>query len=254
MTAFGGDVSIKTLVRIQLRDGRRVSGEYLDGEIWVDGVSYRESDVRYMIPASPAKLVCVGVNYRDHAEEMGMRIPAEPLIFLKPTTSLIAHEEPVRKRPEVTRLDYEAELTVVIGRTARLVSEQDAMQFVAGLTLANDVTARNFQQPDTQWTKAKGYDTFAPVGPGIVQTAEWAGRKITATLNGRVVQSSNTDQLIFGVPKLISYISSIMTLDPGDLILTGTPGGVGPMNDGDVVEIGVEGLGVLRNSVVADGR
>ncbi|MDQ1486345.1 MAG: hypothetical protein QOJ62_2038 [Actinomycetota bacterium] len=245
-------MTARSVVRVELSDGTIVQGVLRDGDIVVEGRTYADAEVRYLVPSIPTKLVCVGLNYRDHAEEMKMELPTEPLLFLKPPSSLLRHDEPIRRRPEVERLDYEGELAVVIGQRARGIAAADAMEYVAGLTMANDVTARNFQLPGSQWTRAKGYDTFAPVGPALVETTEWFGRKISTVLNGELVQSSNTDQLIFTVPDLIEHISSVMTLEVGDLILTGTPSGVGRMVAGDVVEVTIEGLGTLRNSVTDD--
>lgn len=245
-------MTLAARARVVLPDGRQATGTYDGTQIHTDVGVFTAGSVRFLAPSQPTKLVCVGLNYRDHAEEIGMPIPAEPLLFLKPVTSLAHPDDPICLRPEVTRLDYEGELTVVIGRRARRVAAAEASDYIAGLTIANDVTARNFQRPDTQWTRAKGYDTFAPVGPWMVESSDWSGRKITTMLNGEPVQSSSTDRLIFGVPTLIEFISSIMTLEPGDLILTGTPSGIGPMTDGDVVEISIEGIGTLRNTVVAE--
>lgn len=243
---------MNTIVRVRLNDGSVLQGELRDHLVMAGSATYSTSDVEFLVPVTPTKIICVGLNYRDHAAEMQMNPPSEPLIFLKPLSSLLRHDGPIVRRREVTQLDYEGELAVVIGRRATNVKAAEALLFVAGLTLANDVTARNFQLPGSQWTRAKGYDGFAPVGPGLVETTEWSGRKITTSLNGSIVQSSNTSQLIFTVPDLIEYISSVMTLEPGDVILTGTPGGVGPMVDGDVVEVSIEGLGTLRNSVTDD--
>jgi 2-keto-4-pentenoate hydratase/2-oxohepta-3-ene-1,7-dioic acid hydratase in catechol pathway len=242
----------RTLVRVGLASGGVVRGELRDGSVIVQERTYPAAEVEFFVPAVPSKIVCVGLNYRDHAQEMAMEIPPEPLLFLKPPSSLLRSGDAIHRRPEVTRLDYEGELAVVIGQRARNVSASESLDYIAGLTLANDVTARNFQLPNTQWTRAKGYDTFAPIGPHLVETKEWAGRQIRTLLNGAVVQSSNTDQLIFTVPSLIEHISSVMTLEEGDLILTGTPGGVGPMRAGDVVEVHIDGLGTLSNPVVDD--
>jgi len=243
---------VRNLVRVSLDGGRVSEGVLFDGSVVVEGRTYGESEVQLLVPAEPSKIICVGFNYRDHAEEMHIALPKEPVLFMKPPSSLLCHGEAIRRPPEVAQLDYEGELAVVIGRTARNVSAAESLDYVAGLTVANDVTARNFQVPGSQWTRAKGYDTFAPVGPYLVETTDWSGRKISTSLNGRTVQSSNTDQLIFTVPTLIEHISSIMTLEVGDLILTGTPFGVGPMESGDAVEVTIEGLGTLRNRVVDD--
>ncbi len=180
-----------------------------------------------------------------------MEVPSEPLVFFKPPSSVLAHGEPILRPPDVHRLDYEGELAVVIGTRTHGVSAANALDCVAGLTIGNDVTAREYQTPGSQWTRAKGYDTFAPLGPCIVQSREWSGRAIETRVNGTTVQSSSTDMLIFDVPTLISFASRIMTLEPGDVIFTGTPKGVGPVNDGDVIEVSIEGIGTLRNPVRA---
>jgi len=182
---------------------------------------------------------------------MNTELPDEPLLFFKPASALTGHKSFIARPPEVQNPDYEGELAVVISRQARRVPAKSALEYVDGLTIANDVTARQYQLPGTQWTRAKGYDTFAPVGPCVLRSTEWSGRRIETRVNGTVAQSSSTDLLIFDVPTLIEWVSSIMTLEPGDLIFTGTPKGVGPMSDGDVVEITIEGIGTLRNSLEA---
>jgi len=239
--------------RIRVADGSVLTADYSpDGTLNAAGRVYRAEEIQYLPPASPTKLVCVGLNYRAHADEMAESLPDEPLLFFKPPSALAAFGEPIVRPVGVTsRLDYEGELVVVMARRTTRVSEASALEYVEGLTIGNDVTARQFQVPGSQWTRAKGYDTFAPVGPAIVRTTDWSGRGVETRLNGGLVQSSTTDRMIFGVPTLISWISSIMTLEPGDLIFTGTPSGVGPMNDGDVVEVTVEGIGCLRNTVIA---
>ncbi len=250
-----GGESFASLVRFLTPEGNEAVGRLVGDTVRSDSASYTARDIHFLTPSSPTKVVCVGLNYRDHASELAMELPEEPLLFLKPPSSLIAHGEPIVRPPDVRRLDYEGELAVVIGRRARRVSRADAMDYVAGLTIANDVTAREYQTPGSQWTRAKGYDTFAPLGPGIAETREWSGRSIQTSVNGKVVQSSSTDQLIFDVPTLVAHVSSIMTLEPGDVILTGTPSGVGSLVDGDLVEISIEGIGVLRNEVAgAEGQ
>jgi len=222
-----------------------------DGNVIVDGKSISQDAVTFLPPVRPSKIVCVGFNYRDHVEEAGAVLPDAPVIFLKPPSSLSVSGAPIIRQPEVTRIDYEGELGVVIGRRATRVSAEEALDYVAGLVVANDVSARNFQRLDNQWTQAKSYDTFAPIAVGVVETTDWSGRAITTSVNGKTVQSSNTDQFIFSVPELIEFISAIMTLEPEDIILTGTPAGIGPMETGDVVEVAIEGLGVVTNTVVA---
>jgi 2-keto-4-pentenoate hydratase/2-oxohepta-3-ene-1,7-dioic acid hydratase in catechol pathway len=207
--------------------------------------------VRLLAPCEPTKIVALGLNYRDHAQEMRMALPDEPLIFLKPSTSVIGPEEPIVYPPQSQRVDYEAELAVVIGRLACRVSEADAKDYILGYTCCNDVTARDLQKKDGQFTRSKSFDTFAPLGPWIETDPADPGQvTVEAFLNGQRRQHSHTGNLIFPVPVLVSFISHIMTLLPGDVISTGTPSGIGPMQPGDVVEIRLGGIGSLRNPVV----
>jgi 2-keto-4-pentenoate hydratase/2-oxohepta-3-ene-1,7-dioic acid hydratase in catechol pathway len=238
--------------QVQLSDGTPHVGEYDDdGSVQVDGTRHPRGTYRLLPPVSPSKLVCVGFNYKAHAGEMSQKVPDDPLLFLKPPSAVIADGQPV-VRPGEARVDYEGELAVVIGRRARNVLRSAALDFVEGLTIANDVTAREFQLPGSQWTRAKCQDTFAPIGPCILESTEWAGRLIETRLNGTVVQSASTDLLVFDVPTLIAHASALMTLEPGDVILTGTPSGVGPMRDGDVVQVSIEGIGTLSNPVMSE--
>jgi len=209
----------------------------------------------------PGKIVCVGLNYRDHAEEQGVDLPKAPLFFAKYTTALIGPGEPIVIPPAVTQCDYEPELGVVIGSTVRGVSRENALEVVAGYICANDVSARDLQFADGQWTRGKSPDTFCPVGPRLVPAAEVAdphALRIRAIVNGEVLQDSTTANLIFGIDEIISYASQTSTLEAGDLILTGTPAGVGVFRDpkrllqpGDTVTIEIEGLGELTNPIVA---
>jgi 2-keto-4-pentenoate hydratase/2-oxohepta-3-ene-1,7-dioic acid hydratase in catechol pathway len=209
------------------------------------------SEVRLLAPASPSKIVAVGVNYRDHANEMGRELPAEPMLFIKPSTAVIGPQDAIVYPPETSRLDYEGELAIVIARTAKNVEEKDARRYVLGYTCMNDVTARDLQRRDVQFTRAKGFDTFAPLGPAIETDLEPSDLQIETRLNGETRQKSRTSNLIFGCDYLVSFISRIMTLLPGDVISTGTPSGVGPMQVGDTVEVEIEKIGCLRNTVVA---
>lgn len=202
-----------------------------------------------LAPCEPSKVVAVGLNYKDHAEETGHPLPAEPLLFLKPSTSVIGPGGTIRIPPESQRVDYEAELAVVIGKRAHRVPERDALKYVWGYTCLNDVTARDLQAKDGQWTRSKGFDTFCPIGPWIVEGIDPSDLKIEGRLNGETRQSSRTSNLIFSVPRLISFISHIMTLLPGDVIATGTPSGIGPLKRGDRFEVVIEGIGVLENPV-----
>jgi 2-keto-4-pentenoate hydratase/2-oxohepta-3-ene-1,7-dioic acid hydratase in catechol pathway len=202
----------------------------------------------------PSKIIAIGLNYKDHIEQdaPGFQIPENPIIFLKPPSSLVGHGGDIVLPAGAEKIDNEAELGVVISRRARHVKAENYMDVILGLTNSNDVSARDYQFKDGQWVRAKGFDTFSPVGPAIVTDAEPAGRSIVSRLNGEVCQSSNTDMLLFDVPTLIEFISRVMTLEPGDIIMTGTPAGPPAMKPGDVVEIEVEGLGVLRNTAVAE--
>jgi 2-keto-4-pentenoate hydratase/2-oxohepta-3-ene-1,7-dioic acid hydratase in catechol pathway len=216
-----------------------------------------------MLPIDrPGKIVCVGLNYRDHAEEQGVDLPAEPLLFAKWPNTLIGPGEPIAVPPLVTKCDYEAELGVVIGATVSRVSRENALEAVRGYLCANDVTARDLQFGDGQWTRGKSVDTFCPIGPHLVPSAEIAdphALRIRAIVSGEVLQDSTTANLIFGVDEIISHVSRTVTLEPGDLILTGTPAGVGAFRQpprflqaGDEVTIEIEGIGSITNPVVAE--
>ena len=210
---------------------------------------YPLDEVNFLPPVEPGKVVCVGLNYRDHAEELNMELPEEPILFLKPNTTVIGHEDSIIYPPQSHQVDYEAELAVVMGKNARFVGKDDAMSYVAGYTILNDVTARDLQQKDGQWTRAKSFDTFCPLGPWIETDMDPSNQNISLKLNGDVKQDSTTGNMIFPVEELVEYISHIMTLNPGDVIATGTPPGVGAMQVGDVVEVTVEGVGTLINRV-----
>ncbi len=209
--------------------------------------------IKLLTPTEPTKIVCVGLNYRDHAEELGMPIPKEPVLFLKPPSSANAHEEEIIIPPISNRVDYEAELAVVIGRRCRDVSPEDAERYILGYTCFNDVTARDLQKKDGQWTRAKGFDTFAPFGPFVVSPDEVPEEmEIKLYLNGKLKQRGTTKNMIFSVPEIISFVSQVMTLLPGDVIATGTPPGVGPMSNGDEVVVEISGIGRLVNRVKAN--
>ena len=219
-------------------------------------VSFRPrplAEFTLLAPVRPSKIVCVGRNYRDHAAELGNDIPKEPLLFLKPPSSLIGPDAPILLPSLSQRVDFEGELGLVIGRRCRnLTATDDAKSFIRGYLLANDVTARDIQKSDAQWTRGKGFDTFCPVGPVVSNEIDpIAGAPVTLTtrLNGELRQTGSTADLLFDLPRLLRFISACMTLEPGDLILTGTPAGVGAMVDGDVVEVAIDGLGILRNPV-----
>jgi 2-keto-4-pentenoate hydratase/2-oxohepta-3-ene-1,7-dioic acid hydratase in catechol pathway len=207
-----------------------------------------------LAPVRPSKIVCVGRNYREHAAELGHEVPKEPLLFLKPNSALLGPGGVVRRPKLSERVDHEGELCVVIGKTCfQLAEDEDVRPYILGYTCLNDVTARDWQNKDGQWTRAKGFDTSCPVGPVVVEESDidpWAGVGIETRVNGAVRQSGNTRSFIFPLDVVIRYIAQVMTLFPGDLISTGTPQGVGPVVAGDVMEISVEGVGTLRNSVV----
>jgi 2-keto-4-pentenoate hydratase/2-oxohepta-3-ene-1,7-dioic acid hydratase in catechol pathway len=204
-----------------------------------------------LAPVMPSKIVCIGLNYKDHAAEQGKPLPAEPLLFLKPSSAIVNPGEAIELPAGVGRVDYESELAVVIGRRATKVSEADALSCILGLTCMNDVTARELQKKDGRYTRAKGFDTFAPLGPCIATGLAPDDLAVSGLLNGEVRQQSSTRELIFPVATLIAYISRIMTLLPGDIVSTGTPAGIGPLQAGDEIVVRVEGVGELRNPVVA---
>lgn len=219
------------------------------------GDTYPLADVTLGAPVVPSKIVCVGKNYADHVAEMkavgGGEPPTAPLLFLKPSTAIIGPGAPIVHPLDSDRVDYEGELAVVIGAVTRRVSVADALPRVFGYTCANDVTARDQQQADGQWTRGKGHDTFCPLGPWIETELDPGHCYLTTKLDGRTVQDSNTERLLHDVPSLIAYISNVMTLLPGDVILTGTPAGVGPMKPGQTVAVSIDAIGTLTNPVVA---
>jgi 2-keto-4-pentenoate hydratase/2-oxohepta-3-ene-1,7-dioic acid hydratase in catechol pathway len=200
----------------------------------------------------PSKIVCIGTNYRAHAVEMGKALPDEPLLFMKPPSALIGPGDAIVRPGGYERVDFEGELAVVIGTRARRVPRDRALEHVAGYTCLNDVTVRDLQKKDVQFTRAKGFDSFCPVGPRVAAGLDPSNLRIETRVNGRVRQQSTTADLIFDVPALIAFISSVMTLEEGDLISTGTPSGVGNLTPGDVVEIEIEGIGVLSNPVAGE--
>jgi 2-keto-4-pentenoate hydratase/2-oxohepta-3-ene-1,7-dioic acid hydratase in catechol pathway len=216
----------------------------------LSGESYPLDEVVLLAPCRPTKIICLGVNYRPHAQEMGSNLPAQPLLFLKPLTALRGPDDPIVLPRDWKRVDYECELAVIIGRKTKYVSEKEAVGSIFGYSCFNDVTERVAQKEDGQWTRGKGYDSFAPLGPWIEADLKADDLKIETRLNGELKQSGRTSEMIFGIPKLISFISAVMTLLPGDVIATGTPSGIGPMKSGDVVEVSIEGIGTLRNPVV----
>ncbi|KLO62923.1 2-hydroxyhepta-2,4-diene-1,7-dioate isomerase [Dermacoccus sp. PE3] len=229
-----------------------ITGDPLYTKIELTGTVHQVEDVRLLAPVIPrSKIIGIGRNYADHAKEMGNEVPAEPLMFLIPNTAVIGPGDPV-VMPEISeRVDYEGELAVVIGRMCKDVSPEEAKKVVFGYTISNDVTARDLQKSDGQWSRAKGFDTFCPLGPWIETDLDPADSRVTTRLDGEVVQDGPTSDMIFGVAELISHASRAFTLLPGDVILTGTPEGVGPVKAGQRVEVEVPEIGVLANTYVA---
>jgi 2-keto-4-pentenoate hydratase/2-oxohepta-3-ene-1,7-dioic acid hydratase in catechol pathway len=217
--------------------------------------SLKLSDVKLLAPVIPrSKVVCIGKNYADHAAEMDSEVPSEPIIFIKPNTSVIGPNEVIIWPRMSERVDYEAELAIVIGRICKEVPASKAKDVIYGYTLANDVTARDLQKKDGQWSRAKGFDTFCPLGPWIETEFVPGDQKITSTLNGEVKQSSMLSEMIFKVPQIVEFVTNVMTLLPGDVILTGTPAGIGPMPSGASITVAIDGLGALTNKVSSRGQ
>ncbi|MFH1709476.1 MAG: fumarylacetoacetate hydrolase family protein [bacterium] len=198
----------------------------------------------------PSKIIAIGLNYYDHARELKMPVPDHPIMFMKPSTSAIKNGQPIIYPPQSRNVHYEGELAVILGRKARNIQRSEVKKYIKGYTCANDVTARDLQNIDGQWTRAKSFDTFCPLGPKVVNDLDPANLKIQTRVNGRVKQDSNTKNMIFDVFELVSFVSSVMTLLPGDVIITGTPPGVGPLEIGDAVEVEIEGIGTLKNKVI----
>jgi 2-keto-4-pentenoate hydratase/2-oxohepta-3-ene-1,7-dioic acid hydratase in catechol pathway len=214
------------------------------------GKTFNIADIKLLAPCEPSKIIALGLNYRSHAEETNNPIPQSPLLFLMPPTAIIGPEDNIVYPASSTRVDYECELAVVIGKTARMVTADDALDYVFGYTCLNDITARDHQRDDGQWTRGKGHDTFAPFGPCIETELDPGNVTVETYLNSELKQRGNTADLIFPVPEIISFISNVMTLLPGDVIATGTPSGIGPVQPGDTVEVRIEPVGTLRNYVV----
>jgi len=236
-------------------DGEIFYGEVKGERVIVDRVLYCDtyllSELELLPPTQPTKIICVGLNYRDHAEELNMPIPDNPIIFLKPPSAIIGHEGKI-VYPDVTKqVNFEGELAVIVGTRCKNVSASDAHKVIMGYTCFNDVTARDIQKKDKQWTRSKSFDTFAPIGPFIAEpTIDVSNLSIKTRVNGELRQDSTTANMIFDIPHLIEFISGVMTLEKGDIIATGTPSGVGEMFVGDEVEVEIEKIGVLRNTVV----
>ncbi|MFN8412957.1 MAG: fumarylacetoacetate hydrolase family protein [Anaerolineales bacterium] len=209
------------------------------------------SELKLVAPCQPSKILCVGRNYVEHAKELGNEVPKVPLIFLKPPSSIISNGDIILLPPQSSQVEHEAELVVVIGKRAKNVTAETAKEYIFGYTIGNDVTARDLQKIDGQWTRAKGFDTFCSFGPWIDTDFDASDAVVTCRVNGQMRQMASTRDMVFNVGILIAYISSVMTLEPGDIIFTGTPAGVGELKNGDEVLVEIEGLGVLKNSVKA---
>jgi 2-keto-4-pentenoate hydratase/2-oxohepta-3-ene-1,7-dioic acid hydratase in catechol pathway len=225
----------------------------LSGAPWAGGQATSErialADAKLLAPVEPTKIVCVGRNYRAHAQELGNQVPTEPLLFLKPNSALLAPGGVIQRPPSSERVEHEAEIGVVVGKRLQRVTPQEALAGIFGITPVNDVTARDIQRREVQFTRAKGFDTFCPVGPAIVTDVYAAQLSVIGRVNGEIRQSGQAAQMVFDIGTLLSFISHIMTLEPGDLVSTGTPEGVGPLLPGDSVEVEIPGVGVLKNSV-----
>jgi 2-keto-4-pentenoate hydratase/2-oxohepta-3-ene-1,7-dioic acid hydratase in catechol pathway len=254
------------IVRYETQDGKKPKyGWLLDGKVGEIGGNifgrYQRkeaetplADVRLLAPSEPTKILCVGRNYVEHAKELGNEVPKIPLIFMKPPSSVISNGETIILPPQSAQVEHEAELVVVIGKRGRHITTENARKHILGYTVGNDVTARDLQKSDGQWTRAKGFDTFCPFGPWIDTEFDPADSVVTCRVNGQMRQMASTRDMVFNVGVLISYISSVMTLESGDLIFTGTPSGVGQLKHGDEVSVEIEGLGEIKNRVKSEGR
>jgi 2-keto-4-pentenoate hydratase/2-oxohepta-3-ene-1,7-dioic acid hydratase in catechol pathway len=251
------------IVRYQTQDEPPRYGWLLDDKIGViDGDlfgKYRRRDAkvplaeaRLIAPSQPSKIVCVGRNYVEHAKELGNEVPKVPLIFLKPPSSIISDGDAIVLPPQSRQVEHEGELVIVIGRRARNITAEESKKYTLGYTIGNDVTARDLQKIDDQWTRAKGFDTFCPFGPWIDTDFDPSDAVVTCRVNGQMRQMASTRDMVFSVGTLVAYISSIMTLEPGDLIFTGTPSGVGELRNGDRVDVEIDGLGKISNPVRAE--
>lgn len=216
------------------------------------GLELSLDEIALKAPSEPSKVVCIGVNYRDHASEMSIELPKEPLMFLKPSTTVVGPGEPIVYPKLTENLHYEGELAVVIKKEAKRIKAAEAEDYILGFTCAIDVTARDLQMKDGQWTRAKGFDTFCPLGPAIAAKLDYQNLRIVTRVNGEVRQDSNTNQMVFSIPQLLESVSAVMTLRPGDVILTGTPSGVGELKLGDEVSVSIEGIGTLSTHVIAE--
>lgn len=230
---------------------RRIDGSPFEGGVATgEALPFTPAELR--APVTPSKIICVGRNYAAHAKELGNEVPAEPMLFLKPPSSIVGPHEPVVLPPESTRVDHEAELAVVIGQRVRRISKEAALAAVFGYTCACDVSARDLQKKDGQWARAKGFDTFCPVGPWIETALDTRDLGVRCVVDDVVRQDGRTSQMMFDIPTIVAYVSQAFTLEPGDLILTGTPEGVGPLADANRLTVEIEGIGTLSTTVVAE--
>jgi 2-keto-4-pentenoate hydratase/2-oxohepta-3-ene-1,7-dioic acid hydratase in catechol pathway len=232
--------------RIGLIEGD-IFGEYRRLE-----TSFRLDAVKLLEPVKPSKIICLGRNYVEHAKEQGAEVPEVPMLFMKPATATIPHNGTILLPPQSHQVEHETELVVVIGKRGRWISIEDAEKYIFGYTIGDDVTARDLQHRDNQWTRAKGFDTFCPIGPWIETELDPADVMMTCKVNSELRQMASTKEMVFTVAQIVAFVSSVMTLEPGDLIFTGTPAGVGPLNDGDQIEMTIEGIGTLVNKVGLD--
>ncbi|MBS3900167.1 MAG: fumarylacetoacetate hydrolase family protein [Dethiobacter sp.] len=229
-----------------------VEGDIYTGDWHKTGELFLLAEVELMAPCRPTKVVCIGLNYRDHAQEMGEALPAEPILFLKPPSAVIGAGQFILYPEWIGRMDYEAELAVVIGKRGKNIAAGDAWQHIFGYTCGNDITARHLQKKDGQWSRAKSFDTFCPLGPWIVTEIDASALDISLTVNGELKQQSSTTQLVANPAQLVAFVTRVMTLEAGDVILTGTPAGVGPLKPGDSVTVRIGSVGELTNTVIAE--
>lgn len=250
------------IVRFQIKNEAPRLGWLLEGKIGlIEGSIFGEyrrldatipvEDVRLLAPVQPSKIICVGRNYAEHAKEHDAEVPKIPLIFMKPPSAIINPGDTILLPPQSQQVEHEAELVAVIGKRGHAIPAEEAAAYILGYTIGNDITARDLQRSDGQWTRAKGFDTFCPFGPWIDNEFDPSDAVISCRVNGQMRQMASTQDMVFNVPTLVAFISSVMTLEPGDLIFTGTPAGVGPLKPGDVVEVEIENLGKLSNPVAA---
>lgn len=237
---------IKEGILLENEEIKEIEGSFY-GNFSITEQSYQLGEVTLLSPCLPSKVVCIGLNYADHAREVNMPLPKEPMLFLKPSTTVIGPDETILYPSASQQVDYEAELAIVIKDKVKNIDPQDASNYILGYTCCNDITARDLQQKDGQWTRAKSFDTFCPLGPWIVPDLDTSNLKIQLILNGKIKQTSSTKEMIFSPVQLVSYVSKVMTLLPGDVIITGTPPGIGAMKIGDTVEVFIEKIGILRN-------